>query len=278
MKNLRAFHTLCSRKTHIQGNLSMQDFDILTMILSALYWKKNNGSIDLMADKENISYVKSNSLETLWDNIYEIPNYYVNREMFWAGGKIFALREQKTPIVMLDTDMIVWNDISAKIKEKIVAIHNEPIIPDIYKSKEYFKMKKDYNFDNRLDWDVDPSNTAFLYIADEEFKNFYCNESIKFMQSSQYDSDTLSYMVFSEQRLLSMCAKICDINIGYMINYPEDLGNQDDFTHLWGYKKALAENESERERFCKRCVKRILKEFPKESLLFINEDFFYKYI
>ena len=264
MKNLRAFHTLCSRKMHTRCNLCMQDFDILTMILSALYWKKNNGNIDLIADEENISYVKSKSLETLWDNIYEIPNYDINREMFWAGGKIFALREQKTPIAMIDTDMIVWSDISTKLNEKIVAIHNEPLIPEIYKVKEYFKMKKDYKFDHRLDWNVYPSNTAFLYISDKEFKNFYCNESIRFMQSSQDDSDTLSYMVFAEQRLLSMCAKISDINIGYMINYPENLGNQDDFTHLWGYKKVLAE--------------RILKEFPKESLLFINEDFFYNYI
>lgn len=278
MKNLRAFHTLCSRKMHTRCNLCMQDFDILTMILSALYWKKNNGNIDLIADEENISYVKSKCLETLWDNIYEIPNYDINREMFWAGGKIFALREQKTPIAMIDTDMIVWSDISTKLNEKIVTIHNEPLIPEIYKVKEYFKMKKDYKFDHRLDWNVYPSNTAFLYISDKEFKNFYCNESIRFMQSSQDDSDTLSYMVFAEQRLLSMCAKISDINIGYMINYPENLGNQDDFTHLWGYKKVLAESESERERFCKRCVKRILKEFPKESLLFINEDFFYNYI
>ena len=105
----------------------MQDFDILTMILSALYWKKNNGSIDLMADKENIAYVKSISLEILWDNILELPPYDINREMFWAGGKIFALREQKTPIAMIDTDMIVWNDISSKLTEKIVAIHNEQI-------------------------------------------------------------------------------------------------------------------------------------------------------
>ena len=278
MKNLRAFHTLCSRKMHTRCNLCMQDFDILTMILSALYWKKNNGNIDLIADEENISYVKSKCLEMLWDNIYEIPNYDINREMFWAGGKIFALREQKTPIAMIDTDMIVWSDISTKLNEKIVAIHNEPLIPEIYKVKEYFKMKKDYKFDHRLDWNVYPSNTAFLYISDKEFKNFYCNESISFMQSSQDDSDTLSYMVFAEQRLLSMCAKISDINIRYMINYPENLGNQDNFTHLWGYKKVLAESESERERFCKRCVKRILKEFPKESLLFINEDFFYNYI
>jgi len=64
--------------------------------------------------KTYISYVKSKSLETLWDNIYEIPNYDINREMFWAGGKIFALREQKTPIAMIDTDMIVWSDISTK--------------------------------------------------------------------------------------------------------------------------------------------------------------------
>ena len=131
MKNLRAFHTLCSRKMHTRCNLCMQDFDILTMILSALYWKKNNGNIDLIADEENISYVKSKSLETLWDNIYEIPNYDINREMFWAGGKIFALREQKTPIAMIDTDMIVWSDISTKLNEKIVTIHNEPLIPEI---------------------------------------------------------------------------------------------------------------------------------------------------
>ena len=149
MKNLRAFHTLCSRKMHTRCNLCMQDFDILTMILSALYWKKNNGNIDLIADEENISYVKSKCLETLWDNIYEIPNYDINREMFWAGGKIFALREQKTPIAMIDTDMIVWSDISTKLNEKIVAIHNEPLIPEIYKVKEYFKMKKG-NFEAKI--------------------------------------------------------------------------------------------------------------------------------
>ena len=97
MKNLRAFHTLCSRKTHIQGNLSMQDFDILTMILSALYWKKNNGSIDLMADKENIAYVKSNSLEALWDNIHEIPNYYVR--CFGLVEKYLLLENKKLQLL-----------------------------------------------------------------------------------------------------------------------------------------------------------------------------------
>ena len=278
MRNLNAFHTLCTRKMQGSSDFKMQDFDILTMILSALYWRKNNGSIKLIADKEVISYVETMKLECIWYDIHEIEPYDINRDMFWAGGKIFALKRQKTPIVMLDTDMIVWNDISSKLKEKVVVIHDEPIIPEIYRKKEYFKMKKDYEFDSLLDWNVKPSNTAFLYIEDEDFKDFYCDESISFMKSSQDDSDTLSYMVFAEQRLLSMCAKIRGINIGYMIDYPKDLGNQDDFTHLWVYKKALVDNERESEIFCKRCVKRILKEFARESLLFINEDFFYKYI
>jgi len=256
----------------------MRDFDILTMILSALYWRKNNGNIKLVADKQVISYVINKKLEFIWNEIQEIEDYDINRNMFWAGGKIFALKEQESPIVMLDTDMIVWNDISPKLKEKVVAIHDEPIILDIYKGKDYFKMKNNYVFNDSFDWTVYPSNTALLYIEDEEFKDFYCKESIRFMRSSQDDSDTLSYMVFAEQRLLSMCAKLKNINIGYMIQYPKDLGSQDDFTHLWGYKKALEYDESERKSFCRRCVKRILKEFPSESLLFVSEDFFYKYI
>ena len=278
MKKLNAFHTLSTMNKTLNDEFNMRDFDILTMILSALYWRKNNGNIKLVADKQVISYLINKKLEFIWNEIQEIEDYDINRNMFWAGGKIFALKEQESPIVMLDTDMIVWNDISPKLKEKVVAIHDEPIIPDIYKGKDYFKMKNNYVFNDSFDWTVYPSNTALLYIEDEEFKDFYCKESIRFMRSSQDDSDTLSYMVFAEQRLLSMCAKLKNINIGYMIQYPKDLGSQDDFTHLWGYKKVLEYDESERKSFCRRCVKRILKEFPSESLLFVSEDFFYKYI
>ena len=278
MKKLNAFHTLSTMNKTLNDEFNMRDFDILTMILSALYWRKNNGNIKLVADKQVISYLINKKLEFIWNEIQEIEDYDINRNMFWAGGKIFALKEQESPIVMLDTDMIVWNDISPKLKKKVVAIHDEPIILDIYKGKDYFKMKNNYVFNDSFDWTVYPSNTALLYIEDEEFKDFYCKESIRFMRSSQDDSDTLSYMVFAEQRLLSMCAKLKKINIGYMIQYPKDLGSQDDFTHLWGYKKALEYDESERKSFCRRCVKRILKEFPSESLLFVSEDFFYKYI
>ena len=278
MKKLNAFHTLSTMNKTLNDEFNMRDFDILTMILSALYWRKNNGNIKLVADNQVISYLINKKLEFIWNEIQEIEDYDINRNMFWAGGKIFALKEQESPIVMLDTDMIVWNDISPKLKKKVVAIHDEPIILDIYKGKDYFKMKNNYVFNDSFDWTVYPSNTALLYIEDEEFKDFYCKESIRFMRSSQDDSDTLSYMVFAEQRLLSMCAKLKNINIGYMIQYPKDLGSQDDFTHLWGYKKALEYDESERKSFCRRCVKRILKEFPSESLLFVSEDFFYKYI
>ena len=278
MKKLNAFHTLSTMNKTLNDEFNMRDFDILTMILSALYWRKNNGNIKLVADKQVISYLINKKLEFIWNEIQEIEDYDINRNMFWAGGKIFALKEQESPIVMLDKDMIVWNDISSKLKEKVVAIHDEPIILDIYKGKDYFKMKNNYVFNDRFDWTVYPSNTALLYIEDEEFKDFYCKESIRFMRSSQDDSDTLSYMVFAEQRLLSMCAKLKNINIGYMIQYPKDLGSQDDFTHLWGYKKALEYDESESKSFCRRCVNRILKEFPSESLLFVSEDFFYKYI
>lgn len=278
MKNIRAFHTLCSKPAFENSNYNMQDHAILTMILSALKWKQNMGSIKLIADEKVISYLTEKNLDVIWDEIEILEELDINYKMFWAGCKIFTLKKQKLPIVMLDVDMIVWNDISSKLNSEVIAIHDEPLIEDIYRDKNYFKLNSNYSFDDDFDWSVKASNTALLYIQNEEFRDYYCDESIKFMENAQNTDDTLSYMIFAEQRLLPMCAKKQGKKIKHLLKYPQAIGNQNDFTHIWGYKRSLSMSEDENEIFCKRCVSRILKDFPRESMLFLKNEFFYKYM
>ena len=58
-----------------------------------------------------------------------------------------------------------------------------------------------------------PSNTAFMYISNNEFKEYYTETAIDFMSNLSNSYNKIINMVFAEQRLISMCAKRKNIEI-----------------------------------------------------------------
>ncbi len=76
----------------------------------------------------------------------------------------------------------------------------------MYPGREFFNMKDGYAFDPGWSWDEPPVNTCMLYMADEQFKNYYVDSSINFMENCRETEENLCHMVFAEQRLLAMCA------------------------------------------------------------------------
>ena len=52
------------------------------------------------------------------DGIYDL----VNKEIFWAAGKVYALSMEDGPIAMIDTDFIVWKPLEELIKESSLAV------------------------------------------------------------------------------------------------------------------------------------------------------------
>jgi hypothetical protein len=183
---------------------------------------------------------------------------------FWAAGKIFALQSQNAPCAMIDTDFIVWKSIEKQLNgEKLAVIHREEITYEIYPEKSFFDMVEDYQFPVDWDWSVSPCNTAFLYIADNEFKNYYTGKSIEFMKNMRWSKNITTEMVFAEQRLLAMCAVSRNIPIKSLLDV-NGLENQKIFTHVWGFKSELQTKLEKRREFCINCVKRIAADFPKE--------------
>ena len=246
-----AFHVLWTKPTTISGKrFSMNDAEILTMVVSALMWQKHNGSIKLYTDKVGYKFIQSMKLSALWDGgidteLLENNDYTIDPEIFWAAGKLIALEAQACPCVMLDTDLIVTQPIQHLLKSTaITALHSEALNREVYLSPSLLKKPLGFEFSADYNWDVLPSNTAFLYINNESFKSFYLNESKRFMfRNMEKPMEKVSQMVFAEQRLLSICADCQQLSISYLLDDPFSLANNN-VIHLWGFKSLLRQSEN----------------------------------
>lgn len=256
---------------------SIDDFEILTTILSALKWRQQNGSIKMVTDEIGAEYYYKLGIESIWDLGIDISLDKCNIDkidsnIFWAAGKIYSLAMQKTPIAMIDTDFIVWKPLNNLLADKeVCTIHKEKIIPEVYPSREYFDMKKEYSFSTDWDWETLPSNTAFTYIANDEFKDYYTSSSIEFMENLNSGNDRITYMVFAEQRLIAMCAKKMGLEVDELTQF-DKLNNKEQvsFTHTWGYKNVMRQDYSKRQDFCIKCIRRIKKDFPEYEHIIAN--------
>lgn len=246
------------------GELRAEDFDLYCTALSALAWRKNGGRITLYTDKRGEEYYRSLGLEGLWDGVRVcVPDDLegVDPVTFWAGGKLFAVREASAPTVMLDTDFIVWNP--PEFGAELIAAHREELSPDIYPPLGYFRTRGHVLPD--FDESVLPLNTAFLYIPDNDFKELYTSQAIAFMKSAEPTDDVLRYMVFAEQRMAAMCAEYTSTPVRTLLDKDSLFFPQSDFTHLWGAKQAMRDDPSLRRDFLRRCRNRLLAEFPAYS-------------
>ncbi|MDR1753545.1 MAG: hypothetical protein LBR74_01385 [Eubacterium sp.] len=249
-------------KTGIKS-FKIEKFDLYCMVLSALVWRRSGGNITLHADKVSFDYYTDIGLKGIWDSIANtIPDDFegINPKMFWAAGKLFALRETSAPIVMIDTDFIVWEN--PEFGNSIIAAHYETISDMIYPDFTYFEMKPDYHFNPSWSKAASPLNTAFLYLPDEGFKQYYVNKSIDFMKHAEDCDDFLCRMVFAEQRLLSVCAEELKMPVQVLLNKNRVFFPQKKFTHLWGAKRIMREDKRSEKEFTDRCKNRILSDFP----------------
>jgi len=277
-----AFHVLWTKPYLANGkSFSMNDAEILTMVLSALMWQKYNGSIKLYTDNRGYEFIIEHGLLSLWDKgidteVLENNTYPIDPEIFWAAGKLMALETQTAPCVMLDTDLIVVRSIHEQLEQTdIIALHAEILEPDVYLHPSLLKQPLDFKFPDYYNWTVSPSNTAFLYIRDESFKKFYLNESKQFMFNNyEKPKELVTQMVFAEQRMLSICADHMGLPLTYLISDPFTLSNMD-VIHLWGFKSLLRENKNIQNLYVKQLLNTLGKELSTNAFfLHFMESYF----
>jgi hypothetical protein len=252
---------------------SMEDFEILVTVLSALEWRRHNGSIKLYTDVVGAEYLERLGLSSIWDDgidtgTLEDSKLDTSFTVFWAYARTVALEVEQAPCVLLDTDLVVWRDISSLISAPFMALHREHFEGWSYVAKEKLNTPPGYVWDD-WDWSVTPTNAALMYFGRDDFRTYCAEEGLKYLHGNHVEDEdtTQSHAVFVEQRLYPMCASKLGVGTGYFLwNYEGRLladGNANDaFTHLWVYKQTLMRNVQERQRICRRMTRRILRDFP----------------
>ncbi len=265
---MKAFHSLWTKP---RNGVGLEDYELLTLALSALKWREKNGDITLVTDTPGLAFIKASGFLPCWTevntNLDQIPDG-IDPVRFWAAGKIYALSGFKAPVVSIDTDFIVWEGLELfKTSSRLCAIHSETLSPDVYPDSPEFTV-----FDDGFNWEVLPLNAAFIYFGDEELRLEYIKNATSFMLSC-ITGDTLKPMVFAEQRLLAMTAHKMGITASVFSSLEKlSSGKDERFTHLWGFKKQLTENSLIREEFCRRLKSRLIKDFSETPQgLFLKE-------
>jgi hypothetical protein len=246
----------------------IENFELLSTILSALSWRKTNGSIKLYTDNRGHDYYASMGLLDLWDGgvdtsvIERIPES-VNQHIFWAAAKIFALQNEAVPVALMDTDLIVWESLEAELASKAFAVlHREALMESIYIHGDYLKRREGYAFDPEWDWTTLPCNMAFAYFSDANFKKYYTDCAIDFMTGNgEYPMEMVSQMVFAEQRIVAMCAKKMNIPIHPFLDHPFQRDNNR-FSHIWGGKDIARRDNRQRQMLCTALLRKIKERFP----------------
>lgn len=267
---MRAFHVNWTRPFFVRrpdAPYAIDAFELLTGALSALCWRRFGGSIGLICDTPAARYYEALGLRFLWDGVYPLLDAIpddVNPLAFWAAGKLYALAALRAPCVLLDTDFIVWKPVAARLNGlDAAAIHREDIQPGIYPGPAAFPKARGFDL-SAFDWTVQPLNTAFCYLGDDNFRRYYTDTAISFMRAAPDADDTLTYMVFAEQRLFAMCAH----KYGARVEALSDLeslftgAQQGFFTHTWGFKQQMRDQPALHDDFCRRCAARLRHDFP----------------
>lgn len=249
-----------------KSTVYVEDFDLYCTALSALYWRRLNGNITLCCDSRFAEYYEKLGITDIWNEVRvcvadDLEG--INPLMFWAGGKLLALREVSAPVVMLDTDFIVWKKL--EFGDEIIAAHREDISDGIYPPLSFFRTRQHIIPD--FSEEVLPLNTAFFYVPNNDFKEFYTSQAISFMRSAENCADFLKYMVFAEQRLAAMCANYTGTPVKTLLDKELLFRPQSEFTHLWGAKQAMRDNPAWREDFLQKCRARLISEFPEYAYI-----------
>lgn len=273
------FHTFWTRP---MKEIKLPDYELLTMIASALTYRKYNGPMHLYTDTRGMDWLSDQGLLSIYDVVHtsldDIPEE-LNHDIFWAGGKLYAYHQCKAPCISIDYDAVVWKRLPF-LKDDAVALHPEPTNWGGYRNTEDLLSQFGFHPDE-WSWDTEAANMGVVVFNDEELKAFFTKRAIDFMleysksgrKRATYEGlfgpgiyTSVEEMIFAEQRLLMMCADKTYKTVGFMTGFDrakEHIQLNDQVTHLWNSKRGYKVHSEARKAFCNYMLNYLIQEFPK---------------
>lgn len=294
---MRAIHAWWSKPALWNNSINDKQYIIddkllLPLILSALYWKKYNGTIELYTDTTTVRFFKKIGLLKLniWDYIDtevhdNIPEQ-INPTMFWAANKFYVYKQLKPPFLMLDTDAFFTKTVDWPTNVDLLYAHREKCLYPHYPDPNI--ILKDKKLLKRFPWKSDAINASALLFNSKKLLKDYTNTATNYIEKEEHNIKTTlanfgNNILVVEQRLL---AEIVDNNnyrskpilnnTFYNYEYkkaefvpPEnEQCNAKDtveyYHHVWGEKVKVYSNYQEYIKYMEKYLKYLKDDFPEQ--------------
>ena len=273
--------------------IEFDDFNLLTMVVSALKARLFGHITKFYGDRYAVRKLEKLHLESAWDEIDDtnldrvIDQKSYDTDYFFNVGKFFVLQLEQAPVMLMDTDLIPWEDPFVQIhggelQAEAAFTHWESVLPrsDWYCRKGDYHIPKGYRWNRKWDFRLKAANTSIIYFRQDEQKDYFCREALRFMKENDIPTGrSWPDALFAEQRLLLMCMKekgllgltvpiidtVWSAKYGKFTKKDESLGWWDFFipeqreriTHTWIAKKDIKRNRKYRDYFCCRLLEEI---------------------
>jgi hypothetical protein len=179
-------------------------------------------------DRFTKEYYKSFGILDLFDEVNDTlldQKVLIDKNIFWAAGKIMAQKETKGPTLTLDLDFWLFSDIEklGVFDSDVSCLWVEEINDEYYQRPEVALRNSGLGWN--YGWGTHALNVSFLYLRDEEFKNEYCDIAIDYMKS-KYNKipkglsfkEKTKHILFAEQYMLNELVKLKDKRVKVLVD------------------------------------------------------------
>ena len=189
-------------------------FNILVLLASVTQWTKYHPDDSTVLYCDELTYNLLDRIQCLnyWNQVITTNfDLNVDRKVFWASSKLYILSLQKEPVIIIDNDSLVYDNLYKYIDKTKVYVSN------LEEGKGYYPLRND-SYVRKLSikkkWIPESVNVSFLYLPDYKFTNEYATLSIDVMQQfSRMKVPNSQYLIFAEQLLLAQMLR--EQNIEY---------------------------------------------------------------
>jgi hypothetical protein len=254
------------------------EIELLVQLLSIWHWKRNNKgkSIGIYTEPVHLKTLEKYNIDREYDSVDyreldKLPSD-IDTKRFWAIAKIQCqLTIPEKEYCIIDTDAFFREMPDLYDNAAFTAMHNEhhltdkgrmvyPELSRVFPPEIYAKMK-DLDF-------VMPVNTSFLHVNDKQILDKWIESALYTASWQSKRNELYGEMMSIEQRLLPMIAELEGKPYSTLVEniylpgyehegagkewhpHPQVSGNLPEigkiFFHLWGFKKALGNDDTRR--------------------------------
>ena len=114
-------------------------FNILCLFSSVVVYKRNNPNhfTKLYVDDLTYSFIEDLGAIHLWDEVIKFEfDLNVDKSVFWASSKLHILSKVREPVIIIDNDSLVYENLDKYLDNKI-------IVSNLENGKGYYPLSFD---------------------------------------------------------------------------------------------------------------------------------------